>query len=259
MAAIGRLPDTLADRCILIRMQRKTQAEKCERFRTLQAHEFKRKCARFVQDHAQAIAAATPELPPELNDRAADIWEPLFALADLAGGHWPARARDAALALNSQAQETNPITSLLGDLAIVFTSSERDCLFSCHLVEFLNRVGPSRPWYPLTKGKGVTELWLSQQLSTYDIRPRILRIGDDRKRGYELNDFWEPLKRYVPNSYQQLKEKATSHGQDAAPTGPAQSMNKESIPLTPKTGDCVASRQTNNGSVHAVAPGPVAG
>jgi hypothetical protein len=37
MAAIGRLPDTLADRCILIRMQRKTASEQCERLRDLEA------------------------------------------------------------------------------------------------------------------------------------------------------------------------------------------------------------------------------
>jgi len=35
MAAKGRLPDTLADRCILIRMQRKAGREACERLRSL--------------------------------------------------------------------------------------------------------------------------------------------------------------------------------------------------------------------------------
>jgi hypothetical protein len=36
-------------------------------------------------------------LPSGLNDRAGEIWEPLLALADLAGGAWPGRAREAAL------------------------------------------------------------------------------------------------------------------------------------------------------------------
>ena len=32
-----------------------------------------------------------------LEDRAADTWEPLIAIADLAGGDWPTRARTAAV------------------------------------------------------------------------------------------------------------------------------------------------------------------
>lgn len=83
MAAIGRLPDTLSDRCIVIRMQRKSVGESCERLRNLEAETLRRKCARFVLDHRDAIALARPEVPEELNDRAADIWEPLFAIADL--------------------------------------------------------------------------------------------------------------------------------------------------------------------------------
>jgi len=39
-----------------------------------------RRCARFAQDNAQIILAARPEIPEELNDRAADNWEPLLAI-----------------------------------------------------------------------------------------------------------------------------------------------------------------------------------
>ncbi len=85
MAAIGRLPDTLADRCIVIRMQRKSNGESCERLRLLDAEALRRKCARFVLDHRDVIAMARPQIPEGLNDRAADIWEPLLVLADLAG------------------------------------------------------------------------------------------------------------------------------------------------------------------------------
>ena len=33
-----------------------------------------------------------PQLPDQLNDRQQDIWEALLAIADAAGGEWPARA-----------------------------------------------------------------------------------------------------------------------------------------------------------------------
>src|SRR6185369_8240693 len=48
MAAIGRLPDTLADRCIVIRMQRKMASEECERIKNLEVSRLRRQCARLV-------------------------------------------------------------------------------------------------------------------------------------------------------------------------------------------------------------------
>jgi uncharacterized protein DUF3631 len=39
-------------------------------------------------------------MPDALHDRAQDNWEPLIAIADLAGGGWPKLARDAASALS---------------------------------------------------------------------------------------------------------------------------------------------------------------
>ena len=80
LAKIGRFPDTLADRCIVIRMQRKTSEEQCDRSRELDPTPLKQQCLRFVSDHAAEIASARPQIPPALNDRAADIWEPLLAL-----------------------------------------------------------------------------------------------------------------------------------------------------------------------------------
>ena len=34
---------------------------------------------------------ARPEIPDALDDRAEEAWEPLFAIALLAGGDWPDR------------------------------------------------------------------------------------------------------------------------------------------------------------------------
>src|SRR6267154_1261530 len=96
IAAIGHLHPTLASRCIVIRMQRKTEEEECDRLKRLNATELQRKCARFVADHAAEIARAEPQIPHGLTNRAADVWEPLLALADLAGGWWPELARTAA-------------------------------------------------------------------------------------------------------------------------------------------------------------------
>lgn len=209
IATIKHLPDTLADRCIIVQMHRKTSQEKCERLRHLDGKELRSKCARFVADHAEAIAKAQPEIPEDLNDRAADIWEPLLVMADLAGGEWPAKARKAALALTAGAQGESPIGALLLDILIMFT--RQACapgnewmraqggvrIFSRDMVASLN-ADVDRPWMVLRKGKEVTERWLSQQLAPYGIRPRTVWIGETSAKGYMEEDFMEAFRRYMP-------------------------------------------------------------
>src|SRR5262249_9500566 len=157
--------------------------------------ELRQKCARFVQDHANAIANAQPEIPQDLNDRAADIWEPLLALADLAGGDWPEKARDAAGGVWGKGAGGRPLPLLLLDIMILF--AEQECapgnewmktgggvrIFSRDLVAGLNARG-ERPWMVMRRGKEVTERWLSQQLSPYGLRPRTIWIGDVSAKGY---------------------------------------------------------------------------
>src|SRR6266404_1927681 len=199
IATIGRLPDTLADRCILIRIQRKTANEECERLRDVGAATLKRQCARFVLDNSQATAAARPQLPTALSDRAADIWEPLLALADLAGGHWPDTARQAAVGLSVSAQQSNPIGSLLLDILMVFNTRKAKRMFTRDLVESLNRFG-DRPWLEITNGKGITDRELSQQLRPDGIKPKALRIGELVLKGYILADCVDVFRRYIPKS-----------------------------------------------------------
>ncbi len=133
MAAIGRLPETLADRCIVVRMQRKTAREGCERLREMdraQAGIMRQQCARFVADHVESIAQLKPPMPASLNDRAADIWEPLLVLADLAQQGWPERGRDAAEGLTKETQEDNPIGSLFMDILLEFVQTRSGRVFS---------------------------------------------------------------------------------------------------------------------------------
>jgi putative DNA primase/helicase len=199
MAAIGRLPDTLADRCIVVRMQRKTGSETCERLKNLDATPLRRQCARFAQDHAQTIARAQPELPAQMNDRAGDIWEPLLALADLAGGPWPELARQAAVGLAASAQEHSPISALLFDIAVQFVHAGAGRIFSRDMVLRLNN-SPDRPWAMMRHGKAINEPWLSEQLRHYGIRPRTMRIGTRTAKGYAGEDFTDIFRRYVPVS-----------------------------------------------------------
>jgi len=199
IASIGRIHDVLASRCIVIRMHRKTDTEQCERLKRIDATDIRRKCVRFIQDNAQAIAAAEPEIPLGLSNRAADLWEPLFAIADLAGGRWPQLARQAALALTANAQERNPIGALLLDILVLFRLNRTDRFFSRDLVAALTQA-TDRPWAELRKGRAIDELWLAKQLRPYGIHPSSLRIGEQKSKGYFFEDFREVFKRYIPRA-----------------------------------------------------------
>lgn len=152
-----------------------------------------------MMDHAEEIANARPEIPSGLNDRAADIWEPLLVLADLAGGEWPNLARQAAVNLSLKAQENNPIGSLLLDILLTFINTEKDRVFSRTMVAWLNSY-KDRPWMEMRRGKEINELWLAQQLRPYGIRPKTIWIEESAAKGYLKEDFAEVFPRYIPRS-----------------------------------------------------------
>jgi hypothetical protein len=223
IARIGALPTTLADRCIVFRLHRKTADEPCERLRKFDPGDIKRKCLRFVLDHKEQIAAAEPEIPRELNDRAADIWEPLFVIADLAGGPWPQLAREAAIGVAAASTDSNPISVLLFDVYIQFNFAKTDRLFSSDLVARLNAYH-NRPWKDLLRGKPIDDRWLARQLSPYGIRPHNLRINGNQAKGYCQEDMLETIRRYVPKAEARaLIDELKPASEEATATGPGDS------------------------------------
>jgi hypothetical protein len=164
--------------------------------RKLKPGDLRRRCARFVLDHAEAIGAGEPEIPVELNDRAGDIWEPLLVLADLAGGRWPDLARQAAMGVAGGAEENNPIGALLLDIYLIFINRNAERLFSRKLVESLN-YQRDPPWVELRKGKELTELSLAKLLRGYGVRPRTIWVGECSAKGYVKDDFTEVFGRYI--------------------------------------------------------------
>jgi putative DNA primase/helicase len=105
IAGIKKIPETVEDRSVVLRLIRKLPGEKVARFRGKEGGELeilKRKIARFVVDNEQRLRDVEPDMPEALSaagDRAPDAWEPLVVIGDVAGGAWRERARNAALAL----------------------------------------------------------------------------------------------------------------------------------------------------------------
>jgi hypothetical protein len=103
LAGIGAMPDTIEDRAVVIRMRRRAPGESVALFRHRRDRPALTSVAaqltRWLGRHLAELEKAEPPMP--LEDRAADTWEPLIAVADLAGGAWPELARHAAVALTA--------------------------------------------------------------------------------------------------------------------------------------------------------------
>jgi hypothetical protein len=120
LGGIGDLPDTIEDRAVVITMRRRASGEAIEPYRRRRAHpglhSVRDRLHSWLHAHLDILRDAQPELPVE--DRAADVWEPLVAVADLAGGDWPQRARDACRELTSATDDPvdNAGERLLADI-----------------------------------------------------------------------------------------------------------------------------------------------
>ena len=204
IAGLGRLPDTVADRCIRIELKRQAPNEKAAKFRRRrvepEAKLIRRDLERWAVVGAPMLGDAEPEVPDALDDRAGDVWEPLFAIADLAGGDWPQRARSAALSLSAgDGREDDSLgVRLLCDIKAVFEERGVERLPSGELATALQRIEES-PWGDL-RGKPIDPPGLARRLKPYGVKPKNVRLAHDRQaKGYERADFEDAWRRYMPN------------------------------------------------------------
>jgi putative DNA primase/helicase len=207
LAGIGDLPETVRDRSIEIEMMRKLPSERVNKLRRRDGgdlSELARKLRRWSDDNIAALQAAEPNMPEGLNDRAADAWEPLVAIADCAGGTWPAGARAVALALSGEdvasAKDEGIDTMLLSDIRDAFVSDGVNRLsgedLTCRLTDL-----EGRPWAEWKNGKALTKNQLARRLKAYGIVSCALEFGNEegRLKGYRRADFNDAFERYLPS------------------------------------------------------------
>ncbi|MFH8726331.1 MULTISPECIES: DUF3631 domain-containing protein [Streptomyces] len=205
LAGIGDLPDTIMDRSVVIRMRRRRPGEKVAEFRTVRdtpaLHAVRdRLVAWLVPLHATAMDL-TPVMPVE--DRAADTWEPLVAVADLAGGAWPEAARTACLAMTKHEAEQDQDNSalnlrLLADIRRAFAAEGNPPVIRTgRLLGILNEDAES-PW-PEYSDKGLTARGLQLLLKDYGIGSANRRFPDGcQAKGFTRLQFTDAWARYCP-------------------------------------------------------------
>ncbi|MCI0342781.1 MAG: DUF3631 domain-containing protein [Planctomycetales bacterium] len=212
VAMIGDPPPTIRDRTApLVRLRRRTPADPIaplrQRALAAEAEPLRRQLARWASGYMDAFAAADPATPSGLDDRAADLWAPLLAVADAAMGEWPMRARAAALALSADRDETEAGegdgVEALRDMARAFECAKPglpvpEALPSVTIAERLN-ADPDGPWRGWHAGKGVTPRDLARLVRDFGVRPRTVRLLDgSTPKGYHLSDITDALAPYLP-------------------------------------------------------------
>ena len=234
LAGLGALPLTVISRSVVIRMRRRTRQEVIDQFRFRQASELAAPIAKQLEGWAfeavDDLRAARPVMPAGIEDRAADSWEPLLAIADLAGSHWPTAARRAAVELHAVRSEEEPSMGvrLLADIYQTFAAGGGDRFASTELCQVLAAM-PEQPWGDLF-GKAIDPRALARRLRHFEIRSKQIRLeGDHRVQGFLVDDFRDAWARYLPTLSQERRNIPDEHRPGPEP-GPASEIVRDSQP-----------------------------
>jgi hypothetical protein len=201
LAYIKHVDDQIRDRSVILPMTRKAPDQTVAQMRLDQDQGFgalASKAARWATDHLEALRRADPDVPCELNDRAADNWRCVLAIADLAGAPWQDRARAAAVALSTDADDEDTISvEVLRDLKAVFDTLMADRLASEAIVAHLAGM-EGRPWAEFGRaGKPITKHQLARLLKPFKVSPVSVRLADGTTpKGYKRESFLELWERY---------------------------------------------------------------
>lgn len=201
-AGLGKLPDTILTRSIIIKMRRRAPGEYVEPYRRrnhgAEGQELRDKLAIWADRVLTRAVNALPNLPEGIIDRVADVWEPLIIIADIAGSDWPACARSAALDIveATKGNQGSLGIMLLSDIQVAFEDEDR--LTTNRLLEKLVSMEES-PWGDM-RGKPLDARGLAKQLKQYGIERNTIRVSGGTAKGYRQEDFHDTWVRYLPSA-----------------------------------------------------------
>lgn len=202
LCGIGRLPPTIESRAIILKMRRKTKGESVKNIRHSPIEMFadlKSKLARWSEDNATAFANLHP-IMEGLDNRNADNYEPLLALAMLADDEWVKRIKVAAYALCTEDSDNLSVNEeLLQDIRKIFELHGKEQIKTVDLLTELCR-DDDAPWKTYNRGKEFSSRQLAKRLAEYGIKSKNMRLGSSVQKGYELKQFLDVFSRYLDNN-----------------------------------------------------------
>ncbi len=254
IALIGKLPDTLHDRSIVIPLKRKLTHEKTERlYRTDYNFDLiKSKLARFADDYAEDVKEVVPKSLNHVSDRAADNWEVLLAIASLAGKEWEDRTTKAIMALSDKSGEPKTYgVTLLADIKEIFESKNVDKIFSGDLITELCN-DKEKPWSTFRHGNPIDQRVLANLLKEFAIVSKSIRINSQNLKGYEFDQFADTFSRYTPISpnfavtTSQLNVEEACNGISLPSQNNFKNLSDTLYPATSKDCDVVTAKTPKN-------------
>ena len=197
IAMIGKLPDTLEDRALVVPLRRKQHGESIERFRFDKVEEFlplRRRAQRWANDNMPSLNGMDPKIPESLNDRAQDNARAILAIADHIGGNWPDEARSAFVGLeeNKDDEPQSDGILLLRDIQGILGSGNHETILSKDLLEGLCELEES-PWAEWRMGKRISLQGIAKLLKPYGVTPE----RDRNSRFYRISAFQDAFERYL--------------------------------------------------------------
>jgi hypothetical protein len=242
LAGLDDLPDTLMTRSVVVRMRRRAPTEVVEpwrqRFGAAEAEPLHDRLLKWSESVRLLVRENFPVMPAGVEDRNADVWEALLAVADAAGGGWPERARATAVTLVTSSSDDKRSLGilLLSDLRDIFSRSGLSRMSTDMLLAELNKIDES-PWGDL-RGKELDSRGLARRLGKYGIQPKLLRDGGPPFRGYEVADLCDTWNRYIQKEDQHLNSSRDSDPMRSDHhDGPASLLSSQDAvtPVTPTT------------------------
>lgn len=251
LAGIGDLPETVMQRAVVLRMRRRAPHEQVEPFRRRQhapmLEDLRGRVAAWAAFHGRMIADRWPDMPEGVTDRPADVWEPLLAIADEAGGDWPTKARTACVSLLADAQTTDSGSlgvRLLTDLRTLWAEAgDPDGMHTDTVLERLHNLDEA-PWADL-RGKPLDSRGLGRRLRQYGIASRSVRVGNEARKGYRREDLHDAWTRYLAPAPEEGSQGSQGSPQAGNRVTPGESVTLARVTTAPdETGATGASGET---------------
>lgn len=248
----GHMPDTITTRAITIEMKKRRHGEKITPYRERTAKAEMTGVREFLASWANGtredLAVAEVTMPRGVEDRPAEVWEPLLVIADAAGDAWPTIAREACKSYVFAPEKRPPSqgVELLTDIRRIMGHDPdddtvlvpMDRIRTVELVEKLNAL-PEGAWGELNGKTGITPRRVAQILAGYDVRVTQIRDDAGVGKGYTtyatmrhgqpfqegLGDAWS---RYLDTTTRKIGN--NGHSGNAADQG-TQNLLPEAVPI----------------------------
>lgn len=188
----GNMPDTITSRSVVVEMRKRKASQAVEGYRERTAEAETRPVRAFFDQWSSDETVDslknrldTVELPAGVEDREAEVWEPLVCIADMAGGRWPTWAREACTHfLSRPSLEERPRgVRLLEDIRTVMDGA--DSIRSTELCHRLNLLQESE-WSGMTP-EGIRAHDVARELRRFGVAPVKFRQGPKVATGYTVH------------------------------------------------------------------------